>query len=386
MKHVAFIFAAMLMVACSGLTSNRFEIRGRVSGAEEGETICLNYPIKVGDIWKWQCDTTLIRSEQFCFEGNVDCLIPASLTFRNMDYANIYIEPTKITFQAERNSLADCSLQGLSIDRELANYRTMFGELEREIWNKHHSAQLKNKEWTEAYEQGAENCQRLWDEFMSYVNDYRATTVRWTPLAIEFVTKYPDYAITPSILEQLLGQGYNITPEREYDGAMGELLALRREICESSNTTVGSKALDFELKQAGGDKLRLTECYAKGYVLLDFWASWCAPCIGEIPKLVALNKELAGKLQIISLSVDQDKQQWLNAIEQHNLTEWPQLIVERAEDADDFYFKEQGDLSTAYNITQIPCFILISEQGRIVGRWEHLTNDTTDQIRTLIGK
>lgn len=374
----------MLFVACRSNMGNQFIIDGRIDGAEEGEMICLSYPIKQGEIWKWQRDTTYIRGEHFCFSGCIDDLRAASLSFPNMDYANLYIEPTKITFKATRNTLYDYSLQGLSVDSELMEYRNTFGVLERELWEKHHLLQRKNAEWVTAADSDAEDCVKLMAEFYALVAEHRAISSRWTSLAIEFVQAYPHYKITPSILEQLVAKGCDIALKHEYNGTMGELLSLRQEIAKSCGGDVGTKALDFVLDSANDEKIRLSDKYANDYVLLDFWASWCSPCIAEIPKLEALHDKCGDKLQILSVSIDEDKGLWHKALKQHNLTERPQLIVNRPTDADSYYFREQSDMAIAYAVTEIPCCILIDSQGAIVGRWSHLTDDAMHKILTII--
>lgn len=374
----------MLLVACRSNIGNQFIIDGRINGAEEGEMICLSYPIKQGKIWKWQRDTTYIKGERFCFKGCINDLRAASLSFQNMDYANIYIEPTKITFKAKRNALYDCSIQGLSVDNELEVYRNTFGELERELWEKHHFLQRKNAEWVAANDSSSEDCEKLMAEFYALVAEHRAMSSRWTSLAVEFVQAYPHYEITASIFEQLVAQGCDVALKNKYSGTMGELLSLRQEIAKSCGGDVGAKALDFALVSAEGEKISLSDRCADGYILLDFWASWCRPCIAEIPKLRSLRDKCGDKLQILSISLDEDKEQWNNALKLHNLTEWPQLIVDRPTDADSYYFREQSDIAFAYDVTEIPCLVLVDSQGVIVDRWSHLTDDAIHKILTKI--
>lgn len=100
MRQCFLICAIMLFMSCSSNVDNQFIIDGRINGAEEGEMICLSYPIKQGEIWKRQYDTTYLRGGRFCFRGCIDDLRAASLSFPNMDYANLYIEPARITFKA----------------------------------------------------------------------------------------------------------------------------------------------------------------------------------------------------------------------------------------------------------------------------------------------
>lgn len=283
MRQWFLICAAMLFAACGSNVDTQFIISGRIDGSEEGEMICLSYPVKQGEIWKWQRDTSYVINEIFRFDGNINDLRSASLTFQNMDYADFYIEPTKIAFKAKRNALYDYSLQGLSIDGELAEYRTIFGELDRELWEKHHLLQSKNAEWIAANNSGAEDCERLMAEFYTLVAEHRALMDHWSLLAVEFVEKHPHYAITPSIFERLVAQGYDVALENKYNGTMGELLSLRREIAKSCAGDVGAKALDFALDSADGKKIRLSDRYVNGYVLLDFGQVGVAHVLSKFP-------------------------------------------------------------------------------------------------------
>ncbi|MBQ2424678.1 MAG: thioredoxin family protein, partial [Alistipes sp.] len=90
------------------------------------------------------------------------------------------------------------------------------------------------------------------------------------------------------------------------------------------------------------------------------------------------------KLQILSISVDKDKIDWQNAIEKLNLTDWPQLIENYNVDREKYYFAEQADMSLAYRVEQIPCFILIDKNGTITGRWPHLTPDAIKEIKQRV--
>ena len=144
---------------------------------------------------------------------------------------------------------------------------------------------------------------------------------------------------------------------------------------------MGSKAPDFTLYSAENKPITLSKCYAKGFVLLDFWASWCKPCIKEIPILQELHSQYKGKLQFISISVDENKTQWQDAIAKYDLSQWPQLITNSTEE---YYFREQANISLAYGVESIPCFMLIDKDGTIVGRWSHLTPDVIATLEQII--
>jgi thiol-disulfide isomerase/thioredoxin len=66
----------------------------------------------------------------------------------------------------------------------------------------------------------------------------------------------------------------------------------------------GEKAPDFELSTLDGEVIRLSDYLGK-IVIVDFWATWCAPCRMAIPELVELQNEYEGDLVIIGISLDQ---------------------------------------------------------------------------------
>ncbi len=68
---------------------------------------------------------------------------------------------------------------------------------------------------------------------------------------------------------------------------------------------VGSPAPAFIRPGLDGKPVALKD-YRGKLVLVDFWASWCAPCIIAMPELIGLQKKHAGKLQIIGVSMDED--------------------------------------------------------------------------------
>jgi cytochrome c biogenesis protein CcmG, thiol:disulfide interchange protein DsbE len=91
-------------------------------------------------------------------------------------------------------------------------------------------------------------------------------------------------------------------------------------------------------------------------VLLDFWASWCAPCIIELPHLADLKKRHPGGLEIIGVSMDDSKTNAVDAINRHPVN-YPVVM---------------GDLplSKLYGgVLGLPEIYLIGRDGKIVKSW-----------------
>ena len=106
----------------------------------------------------------------------------------------------------------------------------------------------------------------------------------------------------------------------------------------------------------GGEELSLSELIGQtDYVLVDFWASWCNPCRRYIPVLKEIYAtQPAGRLQILSCSVDQDQMAWRVALQEEKMP-WPQV----REDANHV-------CSDLYGVEYIPYTVLIDRDGHIV--------------------
>ncbi|MGC4040103.1 MAG: TlpA disulfide reductase family protein [Flavobacterium sp.] len=119
---------------------------------------------------------------------------------------------------------------------------------------------------------------------------------------------------------------------------------------------VGQQAPEFKAPTPEGKVVTLKESLGK-VTLIDFWASWCAPCREENPNVVALYNELHSKgLNIISVSLDFDAAKWKAAIAKDKLT-WTQVSN----------LKEMQDpIALQYNVTQIPTTFLLDAKGKVM--------------------
>lgn len=118
---------------------------------------------------------------------------------------------------------------------------------------------------------------------------------------------------------------------------------------------VGNPYADVDLVDAQGNRTTLSAYVGKHKcVLIDFWASWCAPCIKEMPALKSIYAKYKAKgLEIVGVSEDEDKTAWLDAVKKQNMN-WVQL-------ADD---KHEG--AAAYQINSIPHTVLVNQEGTVV--------------------
>jgi peroxiredoxin len=128
---------------------------------------------------------------------------------------------------------------------------------------------------------------------------------------------------------------------------------------ESSTTKPGerSEAPEIALPSPEGDTIKLTSTRGS-FVLLDFWASWCAPCRTENPNLVkAWNLYRNRGFKIYQVSLDKTKEAWIKGIQDDGLDKWIHV-------SDVSYW--QSVVVPLYKIESIPANYLLDREGRII--------------------
>lgn len=131
---------------------------------------------------------------------------------------------------------------------------------------------------------------------------------------------------------------------------------LREALIQKQKTQPGNRFIDFTITNDSISQ-SLSDYAGKGrYTLVDFWASWCGPCIRETKVLKKILEEFKGQpLDILGVAVWDEPQNTAAAIERHKLP-WPQII------------NAQSVPTDLYGISGIPCIILIGPDGTIISR------------------
>ena len=110
---------------------------------------------------------------------------------------------------------------------------------------------------------------------------------------------------------------------------------------------------DVLFKDLDGNEVSLDQFKGR-YIYIDLWASWCAPCLKEIPFLKEFRESYKDKnIEIVSISLDEDKDAWRKAVENHNL-------VGNSWEAGDSGFDK------IMNVRGIPHFMLYGPDGKLI--------------------
>ncbi|MBQ7449608.1 MAG: redoxin domain-containing protein [Paludibacteraceae bacterium] len=124
-------------------------------------------------------------------------------------------------------------------------------------------------------------------------------------------------------------------------------------------TAEGETYTDFSAKTPEGTTLTLSEIVGrKEFVLVDFWASWCGPCRASMPQMKQLYDKYGEYLDILGVSLDNDKDAWTGAIKSLDLP-WKHISDLKGWDSEP---------AKKYGVRSIPCTVLINSEGTILGR------------------
>jgi peroxiredoxin len=133
---------------------------------------------------------------------------------------------------------------------------------------------------------------------------------------------------------------------------------VRQSINQKDLLLLNKEMPTFSFKTNSGEHLNLSSFRDHNYVLICFWASWCGPCIRNIPVLRKLEETYRDKgLQVISISIDDSSSNWFLAIKKYPMP-WLQTC--------DLPAYTNQRLRNLYEIHYVPQYFLLDKQGKLI--------------------
>lgn len=132
--------------------------------------------------------------------------------------------------------------------------------------------------------------------------------------------------------------------------------ATAADVVDLKALPIGSPFPDFSEKDIDGKDLSVGK-YKGKIVLVDFWATWCGPCVAELPNVLQTYEKYHSKgFEVIGISLDSDKGKLTSFVKAKNMP-WPQAF-------DGGGWKNK--LAQQYNVRSIPATYLIGKDGKII--------------------
>ena len=277
----------------------------------------------------------------FVKSGDPECLSPIT---------PVWVERGKVRVKANSNFFLNCDVRGTVNNEIFSAYNAVIRHIVDSVNRSANIDVMLNRNQTqEARERN----------FKARTNFHNTRSLE---LQEELVKRYSDQAIAPFMifwemkanvsLEKLKQLRALVDPsliEHPYTKQLDEFIRL-------ADFKVGSDIPDFKLPDKDGKDFVFSTLRGK-YVLVDFWASWCGPCMREMPNVVKLYKECKGKnFEIVGISLDQKRDAWLNAVEKNKM-KWIQVS--------DLKSWETLPVKLC-NISAVPYTVLVDPEGKVI--------------------
>jgi len=353
MKRILFIaFAVILFAACG---KDSYRIKGQIEGVEDGTVITLSVLEYDGLV---DLDSTIIKNGKFSLNGKTDTAEVAVLVYEMDDVVRgcqLFLERGNIDVYI--NALTgDQHLAGTPNNEAFQKFyddTDVFGEEADELEDKIRMTLATQGDATDLYKQMGDLQDRFTALLAQSIGDNANRLYGYQQLMDNYTLFEPE--VTMELLEKL-------APSFGQDIMLMQLTAMTQA---QLATSLGHPYIDFEApildkKYGYTGKAKLSDYVSKNkIILLDFWASWCTPCLNELPNLKAAYKKFKSKgFEIVSVSVDDDTDAWIKAVKDNGMN-WVQLW--NSEDM-------ENSAAVLYSITAIPSTFLIDADGTIIGR------------------
>lgn len=187
--------------------------------------------------------------------------------------------------------------------------------------------------------------------------------------SIEFNNMLKDYSVKFNVLlSKVSDKDYVITENERIEKTTSNWR--ERKTATDNMPKKGELAIDFTYSDIDGNKVSLSS-FKGNLVYVDVWATWCGPCIKQIPALQKLEEEYHGEnITFLSVSVDNDKDAWLK------------MVNEKELGGTQLWAGGWSGITKDYAIFGIPRFMLFSAEGNVIST--NAPRPTSGKIRGLL--
>ena len=330
-RTLAFAASLLLLGACS---SDGYTIRGKIAGLDNPYVYLLRYTGEVEVI-----DSAKVTKGDFVFKGKAEQPEVVYLsTDKQQPFVHFFLENGRISVDGALSAPADIAVLGTPSNDIQRAFDEKIAALEEEFAKAGNDMQRDSlrKEYSKLMSDAVE---------MNRDNIYGVTT---------FLNNAYAFLSPEEVMEQIA-----LFPAEWQQRT--ELTDLRKVMEQRLRTTVGQPYVDISAPNADDKAVSLKsviENPANKYVLVDFWASWCGPCLREIPYLQADYEKYRKKgFEIYAVSLDDERDAWVKTIADKQM-KWIQVCDFKAFDS---------PASLDYAVESIPSnFLIRCSDGQIV--------------------
>lgn len=346
MKNIfSILIIALLVVSCT--SDNNFVVNGTVPESYNDQWVYLFDPDKRENI-----DSVLIVDSKFTFSGQESSINYLRVNLDREHSTSFITEKGEISIDMTAQPIA---VSGTPLNDLLSAYSKSYNEMNESMYSEYMKISEEFKEDENTFSEKRKELEKEFKEKETALHQKYFATNENNALG-KFVFSNWVNSLSGDEKDELiskLGENIKATP------AISMIIARHENL---KSTQEGNMFKDFTLKNGNidGTSVSFSDYVGKGkYVLVDFWASWCGPCIREFPTLKEVYEKHKGdQFEIVGVAVWDERDAILKGIEQHEIP-WP-VIIDGGKSN-----RENTDL---YGISGIPQIILFAPDGTIVAR------------------
>ncbi|MCY4160641.1 MAG: TlpA disulfide reductase family protein [Flavobacteriaceae bacterium] len=342
------LFLFMIAISCGKSQSYRLNV---TTDFEDGKSVYLielnqyRQPITI--------DTTIIKNGKFQFEQKIPYPQNSFIEIEDHPQPFLFIaENGSITMEIKRETLPDYALGGTLSNDGLHTYKKdteAFRSSLEAIGNEGYQAQSQGD--SILVEDLSQQYYSVEDQIIQYDIDF----VKKNPSSFLSLLIIQSHIPTQTIPNDSLIDLYNHLSDEIKSGSTSKFVSEALGLSKKE-LKIGDTAPNFSAPRPNGEIASLDQMKSR-VTLLDFWASWCKPCRIHSPELVKLYHKFASQgFNIISLSLDERRDDWLQAIEDDGLGSWDH--ISNLKPIDD-------PIAETYGVPGIPYYIVLDSIGKI---------------------
>lgn len=308
--------AILLLTACSSkeIRQEGYTVQGSIEGISAGEVVLAKLDLVTNE--RVEVDSAVIKNGDFTFHGKVESPYLHTLFFNgDQDKVHFFLENSEITISGDVHALEDVEVVGSREDSLFRAYKL------DDIFDR---------------QQG-----------MEIMLDYPA----YCFAAFTAYYQFQIHNIHADTLEMIMNGFTASVRTSVYYEHLSELYQTIKRVA------ISQPAPDFSAPDTSGNLVGLDQ-FKGSYLLIDFWASWCAPCRAANPKLVEVYNQFSNQnFTIVGISVDRDEALWKKAIRSDRLP-WVNLSNLNGWDS----------LTETYGVKAVPQNFLLDPDGIIIDK------------------
>ena len=365
-----------VLVACQ--REPGYKITGSVPGTPDGMKVYLYN-------WNTPVDSGVVKGGKFVLTGKVDVPVRYQLWVdlspdKNMEYekdmrgSDIFVDNTDIRYETPS---IDSLASRMSFHRKEVKGKVLI------TGSPVHDLYLKYKEKIRPY---SNRSSEAWNEYLkvyhipaldgvfntreglALAREMQEAQKEMKKIQWDFITGNPTSPVSIDIAQNMMYSSKLSKAEMDkllqaIDPSLHNAPAykgLQKSMEEFYPVAIGEKFKDIEVVNEEGKTVHLADYVKPGqYNMVEFWASWCGPCRGEIPHLRHVY-EAYGKgenaFNMISVSIDDKESDWKKALKEENM-KWIQLCDLKG---------WKGEVINKYKIQGVPFCLILDKEGRII--------------------